>query len=107
MLPLYFWQKLTRECACSPGCDCSLRETSLHVIYTVTSHNRVEYLQADYDIFRHLAERHDFVTSNDVMQHILSYNSAMEHLINYCIFLHFYPLYFPVVQGHVFAIPHW
>ena len=30
-------------------------------------------------------KRHDFVMSSDVIKHILPYNSAMEHLINYCI----------------------
>ena len=32
-------------------------------------------------------KRHDFVTSNDVIKHILPYISATEPLINYCIFL--------------------
>ena len=31
-------------------------------------------------------KRHNFVTSNDVIKHILPYISATEPLINYCIF---------------------
>ena len=33
-----------------------------------------------------LSKCHNFVTTNVVIKHILPYNSAMEHLINYCIF---------------------
>ena len=47
-------------------------------------------------------KRHDFVTSNDVSKHILPYISAMEPLINYCIF--FKTLNFPVLYGHALSL---
>ena len=51
MSPLYFWQRLTSECARmrSPGCDCPL-PVNVYLRRTVTSVNRIVYLQADYDV---------------------------------------------------------
>ena len=45
---------------------------------------RIDYLQADYDIFS--MKHHDFVTTNDVIQHFLPSHSAKGHLFNYFIF---------------------
>ena len=59
MCPLYFWQRLARECACSPRYDCPLHETTLRV--TQWHHgNRIDYLQANYDISRRLTETSRF-----------------------------------------------
>ena len=83
MCPLYFWQRLTRERACSPGCDCSLRETSLRIAQW-RSGNHIDYLQAD-DISRRLTKTSQFCDVQWCRKtHFAS--SVMERLINYCYF---------------------
>ena len=58
------------------------------VLYACTSLRVTQWHsdnQADCDVSRCLPKRHYFVTSNEVIEHILPNNSGIEHLINYCI----------------------
>ena len=53
---------------------------------TATSVNRIDYLQADYDILRRLPETSRFCDVYWRQLTHLTYISAMEPFINYCIF---------------------
>ena len=55
MFSLYFRQRVTSECARSPGYDCPLRVNVFRVAQWRRD-NRIGYLQADYDVSRRLPE---------------------------------------------------
>ena len=78
-----FWQRLTRAVCAVLGVTIAFHVT-MYACHPVTFLSSYRFLQALYDIS--LSKRYDFVMTNHVIKYILPYNSAMERLINYCIF---------------------
>ena len=98
----YFLAKTYQGRVCGPWCDHSflhdnvcMSTSDIAIIISICSGTLWRFLTS-------LSKRHDFVTSNGIIKHILPYNSAMETLINYCIF--FKTLNFPVLQGHALSL---
>ena len=85
MSPLYFWQRLTSECACSPAWDCPLRETSFRIAQWRRGTVYIENLQADWDVSRRLTKMSRFCDVQQSHKHSLHSNLAMECLLNYCV----------------------